>query len=297
MAALLGSSGAPRWYQGGPERLDAYIAALREWGATSMELPLHHGPADERTARVHVLEPDWDRMLARYRAAGLALQFHVSLDPRFATSRWLTDAEGLRREYRPLMRVAGEVAAEQGGAVLVVHGASDPRRGPEENREATIALLRWLAEESERGTATVRIALELRADRDYRPSAAAVSRQDVLEVVRAVDSPRVGVCWDLAHDRENAAREPGWEPVPSPEFLARVIHVHLHDIDDAGEDHNPPVFARVPFPEQLDALARTGSLPPVTMEVRWRCAARLGDPWDLLGRSYRIVGDVLATAH
>ncbi|MDI3339076.1 MAG: TIM barrel protein [Sphaerobacter sp.] len=294
MTALLGNSSAPRWYQGDPPRLDAYLERLRAWGATATEVVLHHGPADERTARVHLLAEDWERVLRRYRDAGIAVQVHVSLDPRFATHRWLDDPDALKREYAPLFRVLRDLAAEQGRAVLVLHGAGDPARSYADNRQATVELLAWLAEEAERLPGEVLIALELGAMKPDRPTATARSRDGVLALVRAVDSPRVGICWDLAHDCENAAHEAGWTTVPDADFLARVVHVHAHDLGDDGASHYPPLLGRVPVAEQLAALARTGRLPSITMEVRWRCAARLGDPWELLGESYRRVGAIVA---
>jgi len=294
VTVLLGNSGAPRWYQGGPERLTAYLERLRTWGATATEVVLHHGPADERTARVHLLDPDWERVLRCYRDAGIAVQVHVSLDPRFATQRWLDEPEDLAREYEPILGVVRDLAAEQGRAVLVLHGANDPARGYEENRRATIGLLGWLAEAAERMPGEVLVGLELGAVKPDRPAATARSRADVLALVQAVDSPRVGICWDLAHDCENAAHEPGWEPVPGSEFLDRVVHVHVHDLGDDGASHYPPVLGRVPIAEQLGALAARGPLPSIIMEVRWRCAARLGEPWELLGESYRRVGATVA---
>lgn len=279
---------------GEAERLEGYLANLRHWGATSAEMVLHHGPADERTARVHVLEPDWAPMIRRYRENGIAVQFHVSLDPRFATQRWLDEPDALKREYGLILGTLGEVAADQGHTALVLHGASNGRREHDENRAATVGLLRWLAEEVERLPGEASVALELGAAKTERPGAMARSRSDVLSIVEEVDSRRVGICWDLAHDRENAALEPDWAPVPPRDFLRHVVHVHLHDLDEEGEAHCPLVFEHVPFREQLAALAGVGPLPAVTMEIRWRCAARLGDPWELLGESYRVAEAALA---
>lgn len=293
MPVLLGNSGAPRWYQGAAERLDAYLANLQAWGATSTEVVLHHGPADERTARVHVLRDDWLPMIRRYRDAGIAVQFHASLDRRFDTARWLDDPDGLRREYHPILETVRDTATDQGRTVLVVHGASDPHWSPGDNEAATIGLLRYLADEVERDGADIVVGLELGAHKPWRPGAAARSRAGVRSIVDAVGSPRVGICWDLAHDCENASLEAGWTVVPPDDFISRVVHVHLHDLDEQGEAHYPPVLGRVPFPTQLAALATAGRLSSVTMEVRWRCAERLGDPWDLLGRSYREVGRVV----
>lgn len=293
MTLLLGNSGAPRWYQGGPEQLDAYLAHLQACGATSTEVVLHHGPADERTARVHLLQRDWDRVLGRYRAAGIAVQVHVSLDPRFATQRWLNAPDDLKREYAPVLGVLGDLAADQGRVVLVLHGAGDPAWSREENYAATLGLLRWLAEEVARLPGDALVGLELGATRAHRPTAVARSRAEVLALVKEVDAPQVGICWDVAHDFTNAETEPGWTPVPDDDFLARTVHLHLHDVDADGEAHYPPVLGRVPYPTQLAAVAAARPLPSITMEVRWRCAARLGEPWDLLAASYRQVWDAI----
>lgn len=290
---LLGCSGAPRWYQGDEGQLDRYIALLKESGATSVEVVLHHGPFDDRTARVHLLEHDWDRVLGAYRRAGLAVQVHVSLDPRFATQRWLSEAAALRAEYEPVLDVVRALAEAQGRVVLIVHGAGDPRLSEAENREATIGLLGWLNQTTASNTGRVDVALELRAAVDDRP-ANGRSRASLLELVRAVDSARAGICWDLAHDLENSRREAGWRVVPEDAFLDRVVHVHAHDIDDHWEPHYPLVLGRVPVAEQLGALAgRAAGLPSITMEVRWRCAERLGDPWVLLARSFESIEGTL----
>lgn len=281
-ATLLGNSGSPRWYDG---RFEAYLACLVEWGATAVELPVHHGPFDERTARVHLVEDDWEPVIADLRSAGLAVQLHVSLDPRFATAHWVGERRALQTEYEPVLALLREVAPEQAATDLIVHGASGPGLSPSANEDATVGLLEWLAGRLDE-VSGVAVAVELTAANPSRRAAACRDRASLLRVVERVAAPSVGICWDLAHDVENAALEPGWSLIPPEEFLARVVHVHAHDMDQQGEDHYPPVLDRVPIGRQLMALAARRPLPPVTMEVRWRCAARLGAPWDLLALSY-----------
>lgn len=286
---LLGNSGSPRWHDG---RFADYLALLEASGATLVELPLHHGPHDERTARVHVLEADWDAVVEAYRARDIAVQLHVSLDPRFATERWRDAPETLRAEYAPLLRLLAELAPEQESTALVLHGAADPALTRAENERATLGLLDWLADRLAPLPRT-EVALELTARKPHYPTAAARDRASVLHIVEQLDAPHAGICWDLAHDLQNAAGESGWALVPDEAFLRRINHIHLHDLDRAAVAHYPLVLGGVPYPEQFDALARLGPLPSITMEVRWRCAARLGDPWELLAESYRRVEDVL----
>jgi len=289
LTVLLGNSGAPRWYFGPDRSFSEYLDRLVEWGATSAEIVLHHGAFDERTARVHVLEPDWRSTIQAYRACGLAVQFHVSLDQRFATSRWRRERDDLRDEYQPILRLLTEIAEEQPRIVLVLHGAVDLSATPEDNEDATVGLLDWLATEFSARSLPAKAAIELGAAKPGRESSAARSRSSVSNIVERVGSAQVGICWDTAHDIENAGIEDGWTLIPGNQFLRHVIHLHLHDLGDDGLAHYPLVLDRVPFAAQLESLARIGSLPSLTMEIRWYCASRLGDPWEMLGESYAVV--------
>ncbi len=286
MIIRLGNSGSPRWYDAPHRGFAAYLDRLVEWGATSAEVVLHHGPYDERTARVHVVDPHWRATVRSYQERGIAVQIHVSLDPRFATARWRVDQVGLKREFEPIVGLACEIADLQERLAIVIHGAADPNATTAENEDATVGLLEWLATEITRRELPAYAAVELGAAKPGRETAAARSRSSVLDVVQKVRSSRAGICWDLAHDIENSASERVWSVDPGTEFLRHVVHVHLHDLGDEGLAHYPLLLGTVPYAEQLGCLARVAALPSMTMEVRWYCASRLGDPWEMLGESY-----------
>jgi sugar phosphate isomerase/epimerase len=289
LSVLLGNSGSPRWYAAPEHTLDDYLDHLVDWGATSAEMVLHHGPYDERTARVHVIDPDWRFTSDAYHERGIAVQLHVSLDPRFATSRWRSDREGLQREYEPILVLVSSIVERQDRVVLVLHGAADPAAAADDNEAATIGLLDWLANRAQVSSLPLALSLELGAAKTGRESAAARSRQSILRIVERLPTEQVGICWDLAHDCENSTVDPEWTTIPAPDFLGRVNHVHLHDLDGQGMAHYPVLLGNVPYPEQFAALRRVGPLPSITMEVRWLCATRMGEPWTMLGESYRAV--------
>ncbi len=293
MFALLGNSGSPRWYAGPDHDFEDYLDHLVEWGATSAEIVLHHGPYDDRTARVHVIDPSWDSTIDAYHQRGIAVQLHVSLDKRFATSRWRVERDDLKTEFEPILVLAESLAEHQDQIALVLHGAADSAASPEENDDSTVGLLDWLATKFELSSLPVNAALELGASKKGRETASARSRASVLEIVRRVAAERVGICWDVAHDCENANIEPDWEVVPSAEFLRQVVHVHLHDLDDHEMAHYPLLIGRVPFERQLAALQAVKPLPSLTMEIRWLCATRMGEPWSMLELSYEAVTRVL----
>lgn len=285
MAIFLGSAAAPRWYDLSMARLDVYVEALLRWGATGMELVLHHGPADDRVARVHVLDADWAHVVARYHVAGLHLSTHNSLDARFAVDRWRDDPDGLMLDAGRLLDCAAAIAERQGAPVaFVVHGAR-----PGVGDDGVEVTLQYLARAAQHVAGTgVRIALELRRQLDPQRTGADGSRAALMKTVRRLGSPQVGICWDLGHDWENGRDDPAWQPIPEADFLALVNHVHVHDAGPDGPVHFPLTQGRVPFTRQLPALLEHGYAGAVTMEIRWRYAASLGAPWDLMAASYDI---------
>ena len=285
MAIPLGSAGAPRWYDLSMERLDVYIEELQRWGATGMEIVLHHGPADDRVARVHVLEGDWANVVGRYHAAGFHLSTHNSLDGRFVVDRWRDDPDGLMHDGGRLLDCAAAIAELQSAPVaFVVHGA---RPCPaDDGVDVTLQYLAWAAKHV--AGSGVRIALVLRRQLDPQYPGADGNRLALVESARRVGSPQVGICWDLGHDWENSRDDPTWEPVPDEAFFPMLAHVHVHDAGSEGQVHFPLTQGRVPFERQLRALREHGYAGAVTMEIRWRYAASLGAPWDLMAASYDI---------
>ena len=290
---LLGNSGSPRWYTGEGRSFESYLDYLVACGATSAEMVLHHGPFDERTARVHVIEPVWLETVRGYQSRGIDVQVHVSLDQRFATSRWFHDRAGLKAEFEPIIGLVNTILENQDRVVLVLHGSSDPDLSLAQNEDGTVGLLDWLAERFDPIAPAALVGLELGAAKPDRPSAAARSRSSVESVVERVGHVTVGICWDLAHDRENGFRDSRWTPDPGEEFLSKVFHIHLHDLGHDGQSHYPLVLGTVPFKEQFEDLQNTAGVPSVTMEVRWRCALQLGEPWEMLARSYQHVLQVM----
>ncbi len=286
MAITIGSAAAPRWWNLDHAALDGFLANLRAWGATSAELVLHHGPADEQIARVHILEADWTEVIHRVHAAGLLCHVHAPLSPRFSLRRWRRARDGLQQAYLPILATADRIAQRQGHpCVLVVHGANEPDASATVNAAATVEFLQWAASLCDWQFPGVRLALELRRGNAASPAPDA-SRSDLVALIDRAGSDRAGICWDLGHDWENRLSEPGWSPIPHPAFLQRVIHVHAHDAGPDDAVHYPLVTGRVPVEEQSAALLASGYAGAVTLEIRYRYAAALGEPLAMLRASY-----------
>jgi sugar phosphate isomerase/epimerase len=285
MTRKLGNSGAPRWYDNDYSQFARYLEHLRYCGATATEIVLHDGPADLYTSRVHVLRDDWERVIAGYQDHGLSVYFHGSLTPEFAVARWSEERERLLKRYDSLLRMIASVAEDQGDTTLVLHGSGDPQRDLRENERTTVEFLTAISDKAMKHSSRIRIAIELRAFNDVKPTSAANSRESVSSIVENVNAPIVGICWDVAHDVENALKQgENWQ-LPDADFLSRITHIHVHDIADDGEPHSPLTIGRVPIHAALESRPSQ----PVIMEIRWRMAMRLGRPWDVLAESYRVV--------
>lgn len=285
MAGTLGNSGAPRWYDCDLVRFPRYLKCLDECDATGAEIVLHDGDADEFTARVHVLRSDWEQVIRGYRERNLWLSVHGPLTPEFSPLRWRQDPERTMSRYRPILEQVAELAEEQGGANLVLHGVADSEADLKQNERATAGFLNAIADRLARRSDQVNVVIELRAYRQSRASAAATTRNSVLRVVELANHPNVGICWDLAHDLESRiALGHEWEE-PDQVFLEKVRHLHLHDLGEDGEPHYPPIVGRVPLESAFEHLPGV----PAIMEIRWRMAERMGRPWDVLRQSYHAV--------
>ncbi len=285
---MLGNSGAPRWYDCDLGRFRDYLELLDEVGASGAEIVLHDGDADEFTSRVHVLREDWTRVITGYRNRGLTLSVHGPLTPEFSPTAWRDQPRETMRRYDPLLRQVAELADDQSGATLVLHAVTDTASTLAENEQATVSFVEAIGDEARRHSPHVKLAIELRAFRHERPTAAATTRESIMRVVQQVDSGLVGVCWDVAHDLEShIALGQEWS-APTDAFLSQIIHLHVHDLGPDDEPHYPPLVGRVPLARSMAELEDI----PRIMEVRWRMAARIGDPWDVLRRSYGVVSSM-----
>ncbi len=236
----------PSWLGG--ETVQEFLAPYIAQGLRVLEFILH--PHEE----------DWTcikRMAEEWVTAGQRCQIHapyknISNPERFASTR---RAE-VQQLYAPALELAEQLAQAGGFApALVFHGA----RGTapmDELVQDTRELLRWVLSETQRA----RPVLELLPPKTL--NRVGETRDQVLSVVREVNDPRLGLCWDLGHDAIL-----GYPELPSDEFLCAVRHVHLHDVNPAGEDHFPLVHGRVSWQDDLRALQRVGFEGTVTLEL------------------------------
>ncbi len=54
----------------------------------------------------------------------------------------------------------------------------------------------------------------------------------------------------------------------TPEWLSKVIHVHIHDVDENGLDHYPLVLGNIPYQDWLTQLKQAGMQGIVVLELK-----------------------------
>ena len=245
----LGFSFHPRWLSltGSAE---VFLRPLQEAGLSAVEFTLH--PAD----------PDWEAfppLIAECQRMGLRCHFHAPYMDPYNVAGFRGDMrEEIEALYRPAIALAMHFAAQNDGpTILVLHGARAAGRPRAQLIRDTIAFMEWLLSQN----TGLRVAVE---NLPRHPGLVKIgtSHRDLIDIVEAVGAPDAGICWDLGHDVLLGATMP-----PDRAFLRQVIHVHVHDVDEAGIDHYPLIYGQVPYRSWLRPLAAESFDGCVTLEV------------------------------
>lgn len=64
------------------------------------------------------------------------------------------------------------------------------------------------------------------------------SFSELCQIAELADCPTLGFCWDMGHGLANHVSY-GASVSPPKEFLERVTHTHIHDLDERGRTHGP----------------------------------------------------------
>ena len=234
----------PRWASG--KTLPGFLAPLRAAGLRALEFELWE------------YAPDWPRFLPLMedcQRLGLELCFHAPYLAPYTIAGFAGEGrKEIQAAYAPMLNVAARFAP----APVVIHGAWS-ETGPHDALYAdTIAFLEWVLDHYR----SLVPALENLVP-DSRRDKIGTTRAEILRIVEKTDDRRLGVCWDMGHDVLA-----GRLSVPEEAFLRRVVHVHLHDVDEHGTDHYPLLYGRVPYRTWLPALAQAGFGGIVTLEIK-----------------------------
>ena len=240
----------PRWVA--EQGLERFLAPFRQTGLDTLEFELDG------------LLPDWpgfEPLMAAADGLGMGLCFHAP----YRGQNRITGFAGPRRNelealVGPMLAIAQAWAERKGHLMtMVAHGAVGQTAEQESLKEDTLEFLKWALDRFD----GLRLALENNHPPAPGEAKVGATRAGVLAVVRALNHPRLGVCWDLGHDYLAGA---GVEI--EAEWLASLVHIHVHDVDAVGQDHYPLVCGRVPHTIWLGLARQAGFHGIATLEIK-----------------------------
>jgi sugar phosphate isomerase/epimerase len=240
----------PRWVT--KSQLSGFLSPLREAGVDTLEFELDRHLADW---------PAFPDLMEACFNLGLNLCFHAPYRvPNGIAGFSSSHRDGILENYQPMLAIAQRWADRSGKLLnVVVHGAKSLESEIASLKADTLQFLSWCLAEFP----GLRIAFEIAGPAEPGDIKIGGDRAGIWEVISAFDNARLGICWDMGHDHLNGA-----SALPDLEWLKKVIHVHVHDVDEKGIDHYPLVFGRVPYPDWLPALKQVGMEGIVTLEIK-----------------------------
>mgnify|MGYP001119429174 FL=1 len=247
----VGFSMHPRWASGA--ELSAFLSPLQAAGLSALEFEL-----DENLDMWQEFTP----LMVEVRQLGMQLSFHAPYRSPYSLAGFAgprrVDIENM---HRPMLDIASDWAQRDGEMkTVVIHAATAQKPAdPDLLIMDTLSFLSW-ALETYPG---LLFALENNHPVTGSQVKVGVARQEVLNLVAALHHPRLRVCWDMGHDYLH-----GSPLEPESEWLAQVVHVHLHDVNDIGFDHFPLVYGRVPYQPWLRALKGVGMKGTIILELK-----------------------------
>ena len=167
-----------------------------------------------------------------------AIEFVSQMELQLSVHLWLPllDDGGLPEAFMEASRAIGET--ETGVAVqAIIHGHRGSMFPKTEDTWArTVHDLRIMCHLLEQGESPMVPTLELCRQKADGP--VGVTFQEILALVREVESPGLGICWDLGHGLSNVLVH-GHEEFPPEGFLAGLTHTHIHGVLPNGRTHGP----------------------------------------------------------
>ena len=249
-------------------RLDEQLLeSIKSHGFSSLELWAMR-PHFNYRCREKVREMAQALRRLQMRVSALHAPFYLRVQP--AEERcWLSLAAAdprLRRAALEETLAAARVMAVLDCSLLVVHpgGVTD-----EDSPRLRANLRRSLETLLEGCPPGVRIALE-------NITSGLGGYENVLETVRELSAPRLGICLDLGH-----ANLEGLLPRAIEEAGEKLFHLHASDNDGREDSHLLPLEGNIAWSQVREALRRIGYRGAVSWELR--CPE---DPFGTLSKIY-----------
>lgn len=215
------------------DSLEAFLQKLKADGVKSIEIRKLDRVIDEETYHAYnqSIQKIWDM--------GLTITIHGDLTG---------DLEGssFKEIYPSMTYILENYAKYQDKLVMTLHALSAKNQpnhaSVEELKQNTIDRLSNWSKVIEAEKLPVYLALENNRSKE-KAIDPGNSCKVVLEMVEAVDSPHVGICWDMGHLYSNLIEgkelKMALHELPPKSFLEKVYHTHIHALNKEGKTHFP----------------------------------------------------------
>lgn len=204
------------------------------------------------------------------------------------------DAPEVRNILQPIFDEALRAALLQNSQVIInIHGASGLKNPPikPEYFQRTLQMLKWISGEAELSGENIQIAIELLPYAQNR-TRVGDRYKDLVKLVRQINSSKLGIGWDMGHGWVSRLRQRDFG-VPGPDYLKKVVHTHIHDIDPEGWDHAPLVYHTLPLRQYIQLLTGVGYSGTWLLEIDPKQVARIGRAIPVIEDSLRKLQEIV----
>jgi sugar phosphate isomerase/epimerase len=215
--------------------VESYLQYIKDLGVTSIEL---------RKFDPGLNENEVGKICKNLKSNNFSITIHGEMDENNldldleATFPWL---KGVLKVYNERQ------------IIIVVHPIEGHNKTQDEYRRLTVWKIKKITDTLERAHLNVQLALEINQFKAGKNSPG-FTCAGILEIVTAVNSDQLGICFDFGHTWSNIRRGFLSKTIPD-EFLNCVIHTHIHDLSSEGQTHWPLTSGNVPVEEYVKLLA------------------------------------------
>ena len=241
-----------KWLNGRP--FDAVVQPLIEAGLGALELHLD--------LRIPELAEHIESLCENAAQSGLGVSFHAPyLDPSLMHGFAREKRDALIEEWKPMLALVNRWAGVNGiRTEITMHGAHGPNADYADLFDDTVAIALYILEQCPNAWLGIEnLPVPRHPDEMVKYGE---DRKTTLDAVRTVDHPRCGITWDMGH----CVRDKVFT-LPNPEWTSRVIHAHIHDVDDHRQDHWPLILGSTPYKEWITHLVSAGFSGTLTAEL------------------------------
>ncbi|GKV65107.1 MULTISPECIES: sugar phosphate isomerase/epimerase [unclassified Sporosarcina] len=229
-------------YLAGFKDLQEYLKFLKSNGINSIEI---------RKYKVQDAFEDFQKAVEAIWEKDMEITIHGEVAGSPSSGKWFSDF------YPSLLPILEQFGSYQPKLIIPIHAYQSTSLETSVLKEDTINLFnKWISFiQSEE--LNVNFALENNRQKSVNDPCDHL--EGVLEIVNEVNSPHLGICWDMGHYRSNLTHDlkDSKNGNVQDAFFDKVVHTHIHGLNEQRVTHFPiGDHGSLPLEEYVSALKR-----------------------------------------